>query len=194
MNPEEFEVEMLPKDLPKEIPEKNEDGRMENDEQSVKTLLSWHAPGRPFRKRGKQFYMLSLLLSILITIILGFFSQFTLIAVVWSLVFLTFVFSLVPPKNFHYRISTEGITVEDHFFLWKELYDFYFKKVEGVDVLKVRTEALIPGELTVTLGDMSEEQVKGVLVKFLPYREVVRKTFLEKSGDYLSANFPLERS
>jgi len=194
MNPNEYEVEMLPTDLPKEIPATNQDGKVSENEESVKTLLSWHAPGRPFKKRSKQFYMLSLLISALISIILGFFSQFTLIAVVWSLVFLTFVFSLVPPKNFHYRISTEGITVEDHFYLWKELYDFYFKKVEGVDVLKVRTEALIPGELTITLGEIPEEQVKGVLVKFLPYREVVKKTFLEKSGDYLSANFPLERT
>lgn len=161
---------------------------------AVKTLLSWTAPGRPFRKRRKEFYLSSLLLTLLVEIILFLFSQYLLMAVVLSLVFVAFALVTVPPRSFHYRISTEGITIEDHFFLWQELYDFYFKKRDGIDVLHVRTRALIPGELTLTLGDMDREHVKNVLLPYLPYREVIRPTFMEKSADWLSKNFPLERT
>lgn len=114
-------------------------------------------------------------------------------AVVASLVFLSFALALTPPENFQYRISTEGIMVEDHFFLWKELYDFYFKKRNGMDVLHIRTYAMIPGELTLTLGNMTEEHVKQVLLPYLPYREYVKPTMMEKSADWLSKNFPLEK-
>ena len=158
----------------------------------VKTLLAWTAPGRPFRKRSKQYYLTSLLIMLLVEIILFLFSQYLLMLVVLSLVFVAFALATVPPRDFHYRISSEGITIEDHFFLWQELYDFYFRKRDGVDVLHVRTHAFIPGELTITLGDISEEHAKSVLLPYLPYREYIKPTFMEKSAEWLSANFPLE--
>lgn len=162
--------------------------------QEVKTLLAWQAPGRPFRKRSKEYYLNGLLIMTLIEIILFLFSQYLLMLVILSLVFVAFVLATIPPRNFHYRISSEGITVEDRFFLWQELYDFYFKRREGGDILHVRTHALIPGELTITLGDMDKEHVKSVLLPCLPYREVIKPTFMEKSGDWLARNFPLEKT
>ena len=83
--------------------------------------------------------------------------------------------------------------VEDHFYLWGELYDFYFKKRNGVDVLHMRTYAMFPGELTLTLGDMTEDHVKHAILPYLPYREYVKPTMMEKSADWLSKNFPLEK-
>ncbi|MCL5433138.1 MAG: hypothetical protein M1524_03440, partial [Patescibacteria group bacterium] len=109
-------------------------------------------------------------------------------------VFIAFALATFAPYNFHYRISTEGITLEDHYYLWQELYDFYFKKTHGIDVLHVRTRAFLPGELTITLGEVTKEHVKGVLLPYLPYREVIKKTFMEKSGDWLTHNFPLEKN
>ncbi len=113
-------------------------------------------------------------------------------AVVVALVFLAFVLATVPPHDFHYRVSTEGIQVEDHYFLWQELYDFYFKRMHGIDVLHIRTKTLFPGELTVTLGHVSPAHIKTVLLPYLPYREYVKPTFMEKSADWLTKTFPLE--
>ena len=127
-----------------------------------------------------------------IEIILFLFSQYMLMLVVISLVFVAFALATVPPRDFHYRISSEGITVEDHFFLWQELYDFYFWKREGINVLHVRTHALIPGELTITLGGISEDHIKHVLLPYLPFREYVRPTFMDKAAAWLTRNFPLE--
>lgn len=159
----------------------------------VKTLLSWHAPGRPFKKRGKSYYMTGLLLMIIIEIVLLLFQMQTAMLAVGALVFLTFVLATVPPSNYHYRISTEGVTIEDHFYLWQELYDFYFKKVHDVEVLHIRTHDFIPGELKITLGPLHKDHVKSVLLPYLPYREIVRQTFIEKSGDWLAKTFPLEK-
>lgn len=161
---------------------------------SLRTLLSWSAPGRPFKKRSKQFYMTAILIAFLIEIILFLFSQYMLMFVVLSLLFVSFAFAYVPPKNFHYTVSSEGIRIEDRFFIWHELYDFYFTKRGGVDILNVRTQSMFPGILTITLGDMHKDHVKEVMVRYLPYREYMKPTFLEKSGDWLSKNFPLERS
>ena len=185
---------MLPKeplDLPKPDPTTHTEISHPNE---VRTILEWTAPGRPFRKRGKQYYLTSLLIMLLVEVILFLFSQYLLMLVVLSFVFVAFALAAVAPSDFRYRISSEGITVEDHFFLWQELYDFYFKKREGIDVIHIRTHSFIPGELTITLGTTDREHVKSALLPYLPYREVIRPTFMEKSADWLTKNFPLDKS
>lgn len=186
---------LLPTDLPKEIPahtSHNEVGNEERFSNNIKTLLSWHAPGRPFRKKSKQFFATSILIALLIEIILFLFGEYLLMIVVLSLIFASFVLATVPPTNFHYRISSEGITVEDNFFLWQELYDFYFKERNGETILHVRTYSYYPGEITLVLGEIDKEHIKQVLVRCLPYREIIRQTLIEKWGDWIVKTFPLE--
>ena len=183
-----------PLDLPKEnldLPEPKPEEK--KHQHTVETILEWTAPGRPFRKRGRQYYLTSILIVLLVEVSLFLFSQYMLMMVVLSLLFVAFSLATIAPSNFKYRVSTEGITIEDHFFLWQELYDFYFKKREGVDVVHIRTHSFIPGELTLTLGSVDREHIKSALLPYLPYREVVRSTFMEKSGDWLTKNFPLEK-
>ncbi len=191
---------LLPTDLPKEIPAHAEHGHTQTQHkhteeayEDVEILLTWTASGRPFRKRGREYFLNVLLIALLIEVILFLFAQYPLMLVVASLVFVSFALATVPPRDFKYRISTEGFTVEDHFFLWQELYDFYFTHRDGMDVLHLRTHSYLPGELTISLGSLSKEEVKSALLLFLPYREVIRKTFTEKSGDWLRRNFPLEK-
>ncbi len=160
----------------------------------VRTLLSWKAPGRPWRKKGREFYMSTFLIFFFIEVIVFLFAQYQLMLAVAAITFLSVVLAMVPPKDFHYRISTEGVKIEDHFYIWGELYDFYFKRIDRVDTLIIRTEALIPGELKLTLGDIGKDHARQVLINFLPYREVVKQSLMEKSGDWLSKNFPLDRS
>lgn len=174
--------------------EEKEHGESIPDYNDVRTLLSWTAPGRPFRKKGREFFLSVLLIFFLVEVVVFLFAQYQLMLAVGAVTFLSIVLATVPPKDFHYRISTEGIKIEDHFYIWGELYDFYFKRVDGVNTLVVRTEALIPGELRLTLDDLPKDHVRKVLINFLPYREVVRQTFMEKSGEWLSKNFPLDRA
>lgn len=159
----------------------------------VKTLVSWSAPGRPFRKKGKEFFLTGLLIVFLIEVILFIFSEYLLMFVVGTLFFFSIALAVVPPQNFHYRISTQGIKVEDHFFIWDELYDFYFKKIDGIDILIVRAKSMFPGELRISLGDVPVDHIRRVLIGFIPFREVVKPSFMEKSGEWLARNFPLER-
>lgn len=194
---EPLDLPREPLDLPKEpleLPKpETKEPQPAHHQNMVETILEWKAPGRPFRKRGKQYYLTSLLIMLLVEVILFLFSQYMLMLVVLSLVFVAFSLATVPPHDFKYRISSEGVTVEDHFFLWQELYDFYFKKRESVDVIHIRTKSLLPGELTLTLGSIDREHIKSALLPYLPYREVVRQNFMEKSGQWLEKNFPLEK-
>jgi len=146
----------------------NKEHKQGKHQYSVETILEWTAPGRPFKKKSKQYYLTSLLIVILVEIILFLFSQYMLMLVVLSLLFVAFSLAAVPPSDFKYRISSEGLTIEDHFFLWQELYDFYFKKREGVDVVHIRTHSFIPGELTLTLGKIDRtHKIRSLIIPSL---------------------------
>lgn len=167
------------------------DPRVSHD---VKTFLTWHAPGRPFKEHSKEYFINGFLIMMALEIILFLFAQYLLMLVVFSFVFLSYSLAIVPPKDFYYKITSEGIRIEDHVFIWEELYDFYFLTHHEEDTLHIRTKAYLPGELTITLGDISVGQIKKVLLPYLPYREYVRPNFTEQAGDWLTQNFPLERS
>lgn len=165
------------------------------DNNDVRTFLSWNAPGRPYKKHSKEYFINASLIFVALEIIIYLvFKDFLLMLVVFSLTFLTFALAIVPPHTYYYKISTQGVRVENHYFIWDELYDFYFMKRHGVDVLHIRTKAYLPGEITLVLGQIPLEQMKSVLLLFLPYREYVEPTFMDRAGDWLERNFPLEKS
>lgn len=159
----------------------------------VITVFEWTAPGRPYKTRSKQYYLTALLIMLLLEIIAFLFSQYMLMLVILSLVFVAFALAYVPPKIFHYRISSEGLMIEDRFFLWQELYDFYFKAREGNETLHIRTNAYIPGELVITYDAKDKGKIKNALLPFLPFREYVKPNFMDRSADWLIKNFPLEK-
>lgn len=161
--------------------------------EEITTFLSWHAPGRPYKKHSIEYFTNIFLIVMAVEIIIFLFHQYLFMALVFSLAFLAFALAVVPPRNLFYRISSQGVRIEDHYFIWDELYDFYFMKSHGQDILYIRTKDYFPGELTIVLGDISAQQVKKVLLNFLPYREYVKPTFIEKAGNWLEKNFPLER-
>ncbi|HVZ58425.1 MAG TPA: hypothetical protein VG935_01590 [Patescibacteria group bacterium] len=183
---------LLPPPQEELLPEHTMNAKTDNGNE-LKTLLAWSAPGRPFRKRNKEYFLNILIIMLLVEIILFLFSQYDLMVLVVALVFLTYALNTVPPHDFHYKITLQGIMVEDHFFLWQELYDFSFNRQNGEDVLIVGTKAWYPGELTIVLGMMHKEQVRDILLQFLPYREYVKPSFMERSAGWMEKNFPLEK-
>lgn len=181
---------------PKDQPHKTQHPHANTTHQAheVKTLLSWSAPSRIYRKREKQYYVNVLLIVLALEVILFLFSQYMLMLVILSLTFLAFALAVTPPSNIYYRISTEGITIEDHYYLWQELYDFYFKKRYNHETLHIRTKAYLPGELVLLLGDVQADHMQRVLLPYLPYREVVVNTFTDKAGDFIARSFPLDNT
>jgi len=161
----------------------------------VKKLYEWSSPGRAFKKKTGTYFRTILLIAFLIEVVLFLFSQYMLMAVVVSFVFMAFVIATIPPRPFTYVISSEGFIVEDHAFLWQEIYDFYFKTEHDIPVLHMRAHDPFLGEVIATLpSEREKEQVKGVLLHFLPFREVVRKDFMEKSSEWVTKTFPMDRT
>lgn len=159
------------------------------------TLVAWRAPGRPYKQHSREYFINIALITVAIEIIVFLFHMDLLMLVILTLAFLAIVLAVVPPHMFDYRITTEGVKIEDVFYIWEELYDFYFEKHNGVEVVKIGTKDYFPGELTLIVGgNVTIKEIKETLIGFLPFREYVEPTFMQKAGDWLGKTFPLEKT
>lgn len=160
--------------------------------EEIRTLLSWEAPSRPFRKKDRSFYTTLAIIVILLVLILLLAREFLLIGAILSVVFVTYVLAFVPPHNIRYRISTQGVIIGEDFYFWHFLDSFWFKEKEGQKILIIQTRIRFPGQLMLVLGGTDEEKVKKIVARFLPYVEVPYKSWMEKWSEGLQKNFPLE--
>lgn len=170
----------------------SEDHDPERGENLVKTLISWHAPSRPFRKRDRSYYTTVAILIGLISMIAVLAGEKILIGALFALGFLVYVLNFVPPEDVEYKISTQGITIGDHFYHWQELDSFWFTEKDGHTLLHVLTDIKFPGVLILVLREGDTEEVKRVCARFLPFHEIAPKTMVEKWAESLQKHFPLE--
>ena len=160
--------------------------------EEIKTLLTWEASSRPFRKKDRSYYTTIAILAILLVLIAALAREFLLIGVILSFAFVTYVLAFVPPHNIKYRISTQGITIGEDFYFWHFLDAFWFKEKDGIKVLHIQTNLRFPGQLMLVLGTEDEVKVKKIVARFLPFVEVPYKSWMEKWSESLQKHFPLE--
>ncbi len=160
----------------------------------IKTLFSWTAPARPFRKKDRSYYTTVAILVILLALIAVLIQEFLLIGVLFALGFVTYVLAFVPPGDVDYKISTQGVTIGENFYFWHSLDSFWFKIREDMKVLFIQTKIRFPGQLMLVLGQTDEEEIKKEIAKFLPFHEIPQTTLLERWADGLSKHFPLENT
>ncbi len=163
-----------------------------SEAEEIKTLLSWQAPARPFRKKDRSYYTTLAIIVILVVLILFLFNEFLLIATLLALTFVTYVLAFVPPGRVDYRISTQGITIGEDFYFWHYLDSFWFKEKEKHKVLHIQTRLRFPSQLMLVL-EVDQEKVKKTVARFLPFHEMPYKSWMEKWSESLQKHFPLEK-
>ena len=192
----------MPKDKPKPNPPKKAQSKQPQmqefftpkmmEAEEIKTLLSWEAPSRPFRKKQRSYYTTLAIIVILLVLILLLAREFLLIATILSFTFVAYVLAFVPPHRINYKISTQGITIGEDFYFWHFLDSFWFKEKEGYKVIHIQTRLRFPAQLMMVLEKTDEEKVKKIVSRFLPFHEKPFKSWMEKWSESLQRNFPLE--
>lgn len=158
----------------------------------IKTYLSWKAPSRPFRKKDRSYYTTIAILVILLILIAILAREILLIGVLLALSFVAYVLGFVPPEDVEYKISTQGITIGDHFYFWADLDSFWFAEKEGQQILNILTHLRFPGQLMLVLDSQKENAVKKIVAKYLPFYEIAPKSLLDNWAQSLQKYFPLE--
>lgn len=187
------EEKLLPEHATKPINHlSDEEHTFEKGPNPIRTLLSWKAPARPYRKKDRSYYTTVGILLILVCLIAFFIGERLLIGAVLAVGFVVYVLNFVPPEEIENKISTQGLTMGDHFYHWNELDSFWIEEKDGHKVLSVLTLLNFPGLLMLLLDNVNEEDVKTVCARYLPFHEIVPKSMARKWADSLQKHFPLE--
>lgn len=158
----------------------------------VRTLLSWHAPARPYRRKDRSYYTTVIALFVLICLIAFLMGNKLLIGVILAIVFVIYVLNFIPPEEIEYKISTQGLTIGDHFYHWQQLDSFWIEEKDGHQTLFVPTLLRFPALLMLLLDGVDTEEIKRICARFLPFHEIVPKSIFEKWTESLKKHFPLE--
>lgn len=155
-------------------------------------VLIWRAPSRPFRKKDRSYYTTIAILVILLILIALLMHEIMLIGVLLAVAFVAYVLGFVPPEDVDYKISEDGITVENHFYPWVNLKGFWYGQKEGQKILFLSTNLRFPSQLMLVLGEVSEEEIKKTIVKYIPFHEIAPKSLMDNWAESLQKHFPLE--
>jgi hypothetical protein len=158
----------------------------------LKTLLTWQAPVRPFKKRDKEFFTTVAAIAFLVCVILLFIKEWLGIAVVGSLVFVGYVLATVEPEKTEHELTTRGIKTGDKLYKWEDLKQFWFNDKWGQQILNVDTRLRFPSRITLLLAEKSQEEVKTVLSRYVQFEEP-EVTFMDRSAKWLANKVPLEK-
>ncbi len=159
----------------------------------LETLFSWKAPARPFKKRAKEYFTTIWAFAFLLILIAIFAKEWLLIAVVIAFVFANYVLSTVSPEEVENSITTRGVDTGGKHYPWDKLGKFWFtQKWEG-RILNIEVKSGFPRRLILLLAQPEEERVKKTLESYLVHEEQ-EKTWMDKAGEWLSKNIPLEKT
>lgn len=157
----------------------------------MKLLLSWKAPIRVFKRRGREFWTTVAAIVVLVTIILIFILEMLLIAAIIALVFVYYMLSTVPPEEIEHQITTRGIRFAGADYPWEEFSQFWFTNRWNHKILNLSFRNRIPGRLELVLGEVEEKKVKEIMSRYLP-EETPPPSFMDKASDWLIKKVPLE--
>ena len=157
-----------------------------------RTLLSWMAPARPFKKPKKEYFTTIGTIVGLVIVILLFLKETLLIGVILALCFVGWVLATVPPKEIENKITTRGVYSEKHFYPWEQLDSFWFTESHGQKVLNIATYLRFPNQIFVLLGSKKEKEVKEALLKNLRFNPNPPRSFLDDAAEFLAKKIPLE--
>jgi len=156
-------------------------------------LLTWRAPARPFKKRSKEYFTTIWAFAFLLVLIAIFAKEWLLIAVVIAFAFANYVLSTIPPEEVETNVTTKGIDTGGKHYPWDKLGKFWFTQKWESKILNIEAKSGFPRRLILLLDQTQEEQVKKTLESYLVLEEQ-EKTWMDKAGDWLSKNIPLERT
>ena len=160
---------------------------------SLKTLLTWTAPERPFKKRSREYFTTMGAIVFLVGVILLFLQEWLLILVMVALMFVAYIMSTVEPRKIEHQITSRGIITGGKKYEWEILNRCWFTEKWGEKILQIETQVGLPRRLLLLLGEAKQEEIKKILANYLPFEEP-EQTWIDNASEWISRRVPLESS
>ena len=162
-----------------------------NDLYEEKVLFEWEAPERAYQKKGKDFWVTSVAILILVSVILIFINEFFLIMALISVLFVYYALSSVPPGMVKNKLTNRAVYFGELRYEWNGLQNFWFKKSLSNQTINFDTMLRFPRMVSLVIDPKDQEKLKEIAVKRIPMLEN-SPTFVDKLTKWFADRLPLE--
>lgn len=156
-----------------------------------KVLFSWQGPSKIIKKRSKNQTLQLILFAVILILILILLQEILLAGVVVMFSFLYIVFEATPPLLLQCQITTIGLKIEDKYYYWPQLSQFWFETKHTTRILHVRNLYPYLQVIKLIIQENEEEDIKNILGKYLLFKKPQPK-FMEKWLKKASSYLPLD--
>jgi hypothetical protein len=156
-----------------------------------KTLYSWRAPARLFKRRSREFYTTVGALVLLLSIILVFAKEFLLIGVILAMGFVAYVLASVSPDEITHALTNKGIRTGDKLYPWETLGRYWWQEKWHQSYINIESPGRIPSNLILLLGEGNKEDIDHVVKTYL-IMEKPLPTWFDKAAIWIQEKVPLE--
>jgi hypothetical protein len=151
-------------------------------------LVTWTAPGRPFKRRDRQFYITTFAIAGIVSLVLFLAEGIMPVILIISLVFLYYVLSTVQPEDIEYKVTTKGVKIAGKLTEWQYLNRYWFTKRFDNELMIIDT-VMLPGRIEFVINSGIKEQLKKEISAYIPYEEVPPAA-LDKVTSWFAAKLP----
>ena len=153
-----------------------------------KDLFVWETPSRPFKKRGRDFWITVIGMASIGAFILFLIEGVMPVILIISVLFLFYVLSTVAPEKITCKITTKGVRVADRLNEWDTLVRYWFGERLGTHLLIFQT-MFLPGRLELVILEEDREKIKKALQKFVQYEKLPPSRF-DKAANWFAEKLP----
>ncbi len=182
-----------PSSSPSQFPEKFYDDPTGIDRYVVqeKVLFSWQGPSKIDRKKKKNEVAQLVLFAVIVILILFLLQEVLLALVIVMFAVLYLLFEATPPLLLQYQITTIGIKIEEKYYYWPQLTQFWFEDKNETRILHIRNIYPRLQVLKLIIHPDDETDIKTNIGKYLLYKKP-QQTAFEKWLKRVSSYLPLD--
>ncbi len=156
--------------------------------ETEKTLFTWTAKERPFKRRNKEFWVSVTAMSAIAGFILYLIEGVISVALVIAGVFLFYIISTVEPHTTEYKITNRGIIIGGRFNELSLFTRYWFARRFDSDLM-ILEMVKFPGRLEMVINGKDKEAIRKALLNYLP-EEKAPPTNLDNTADWIASKIP----
>lgn len=140
---------------------------MDPEVKPEKSLITWKALSRPFKRRSREFYINLFSVAGLLGLIIFLIEGVVPVILIAALLFMFYVFSTIEPEHAEYSLTSYGVRINGQMIkYWDEMGLYWFSKRMDHETLIIETNAM-PWKIEMVIDPSEKEKIEEIISKKL---------------------------
>ena len=133
--------------------------------------ITWQAYEFINQKKGPLWFIITGLIAISLFALALLKGDFLLVVLVCLAYFTFIAYAIKSPRKVNFKLNSQGISVDEKLYPYKELKSHYLFKENGQTILSLSSKKKLAPYIKIPLNKKREEEIKKEITKHLPFKK-----------------------